>query len=286
MKKIILQSSVLSTFILLAVLSAPAQPQNIPTIVEAEDGVLGPDFTVEQEGGVTYITTTTDGAGGSPENANRVATLEVTFPAAQAYGLYVRIRVGPAAANDDSFFYGNGFGEQSPASGDDWIRANNLYSVGYAGGGQVVGGEGIVTSGVWKWVNLSEFLLDEPPVVFNVPSGALTQTFQIGAREDGLDIDKVAFARADYFYTVSNLDNGQAGSSTPGGGVSSPPIADTARSIGPAVVSLTGQVLNNRDAPAQHRRIAEGALQNLWVRSNPRPISDVNEIEALLAAAQ
>ena len=64
MKKIILQSSVLSTFILLAVLSAPAQPQNIPTIVEAEDGVLGPDFTVEQEGGVTYITTTTDGAGG------------------------------------------------------------------------------------------------------------------------------------------------------------------------------------------------------------------------------
>ena len=226
MKKIILQSSVLSTFILLAVLSAPAQPQNIPTIVEAEDGVLGPDFTVEQEGGVTYITTTTDGAGGSPENANRVATLEVTFPAAQAYGLYVRIRVGPAAANDDSFFYGNGFGEQSPASGDDWIRANNLYSVGYAGGGQVVGGEGIVTSGVWKWVNLSEFLLDEPPVVFNVPSGALTQTFQIGAREDGLDIDKVAFARADYFYTVSNLENGQAGSSTPGGGVSSPPIAD------------------------------------------------------------
>ncbi|MCA9285660.1 MAG: lipoyl synthase [Phycisphaerales bacterium] len=30
---------------------------------------------------------------------------------------------------------------------------------------------------------------------------------------------------------------------------------DTARSIGPAVVSLTGQVLNNRDAPAQHLRI-------------------------------
>ncbi len=36
----------------------------------------------------------------------------------------------------------------------------------------------------------------------------------------------------------------------------------------------------------QHRTIAEGAMENLWVRTNPRPISQASDIEALLAAAQ
>ncbi|MCB0584619.1 MAG: endo-1,4-beta-xylanase, partial [Phaeodactylibacter sp.] len=163
---------------------------------------------------------------GSPENENRIVTLEVTFPAAQAYSLYARVRVGPAGADDDSFFYGNGFGAKAPGDDADWIRANNLYSVGYAGGTQVVGGEGVATSGVWKWINLSAFMGDEAPVTFEVTPGALTQTFQVGAREDGLDIDKVAFARADYYYTVSNLDNGEPGSDNPGGSISMDPIAD------------------------------------------------------------
>ncbi|MEZ5658552.1 MAG: iron-containing alcohol dehydrogenase [Burkholderiaceae bacterium] len=51
-------------------------------------------------------------------------------------------------------------------------------------------------------------------------------------------------------------------------------------------LQLPGTLSSQGVDPAQHRRIAEGALQNLWVRSNPRPIGDVQEIEALLAAAQ
>ena len=55
----------------------------------------------------------------------------------------------------------------------------------------------------------------------------LTQTFQIGAREDGIDIDKIAFGRQGIFYTVSNLNNGQAGSTVrPGEEPVGPPLAD------------------------------------------------------------
>ena len=224
MKQVILQNLALFTCIFWATPSLCAQ--NIPIVVEVENGALGADFAVEQDGEVSYITTTANSAGDSPGNANRVATLEVTFPAAQTYELYIRVKVGPSGGDDDSFFYGNGFGERPPASGNDWVRANNLYSAGYVAPGEAVGGEGAAGSNVWKWINLSEFTRDEPPLTFEVAAGALTQTFQIGSREDGLDIDKIAFARADYYYTVSNLDNGEPGSNTPGGALSTDPIAE------------------------------------------------------------
>lgn len=38
--------------------------------------------------------------------------------------------------------------------------------------------------------------------------------------------------------------------------------------------------------PGVHAKVAAGALQNMWVRSNPRPIENTGQIEALLAAAQ
>jgi len=38
--------------------------------------------------------------------------------------------------------------------------------------------------------------------------------------------------------------------------------------------------------PADHPKIAAGAMENMWVRTNPRPISDPAQIEALLAQAQ
>ena len=37
---------------------------------------------------------------------------------------------------------------------------------------------------------------------------------------------------------------------------------------------------------SQHQKIAAGAMENLWVRTNPRPITDAAQIEALLARAQ
>ncbi len=222
MKKYLLLT--LSCFICALV---PAQAQNIPVILEVEDGNVGADFASDNDGEVTYLTISTNGTAGTPENEDRVITFEVTFPAAQQYDLYLRCRVGPNGADDDSFFYGSDFGTLSLSSDNAWVRANNLNMLGYTGSGQIVDGGGIAGTGTWKWINLSEYTGDEPPVIFEVASGALTQTFQIGAREDGLDFDKIAFARADYFYTVSNLDNGEAGSPENGGaGYPGPPLAD------------------------------------------------------------
>lgn len=188
-----------------------AKAQNAPIILEAEEGVVGSDFSMAEENGVQYIAINTNGTAGNPESESRMVRLEVTFPAAQTYDLYIRCRVGSAAANDDSFFYGNGFGVKSPTSDDDWVRVNNIHSVGYTGANEFVDGAGGAGTLIWKWINLSEFMGDEPPITFEASDGNLSQTFQLGAREDGLFIDKIAFARADYFFTVSTLENEEEG---------------------------------------------------------------------------
>ncbi|MCB0277787.1 MAG: endo-1,4-beta-xylanase, partial [Calditrichaeota bacterium] len=55
---------------------------------------------------------------------------------------------------------------------------------------------------------------------------SLTRTFRIGGRETGLEIDRLAFGRADLYFTVGNLDNGEPGSEDPpGGGTEQDPLA-------------------------------------------------------------
>lgn len=204
-----------------------ANGQNEPIILEAEDANVGADFSIEEANGFKYLSITTNSTGNAPESEDRVVTFEVNFPAAQTYDLFIRCRVGTAAANDDSFFYGNGFGIKPVEANEDWIRVNNIFSIGYAGNNEFVDGGGIAGTSTWKWINLSEFTGDEAPITFEVMEDGLVQTFQLGAREDGLSIDKIAFARADYFYTVSNLDNGEPGSeSNTGGGSTALPIAE------------------------------------------------------------
>ncbi|RZK52942.1 MAG: endo-1,4-beta-xylanase, partial [Hymenobacter sp.] len=157
------------------------------------------------------------GVGGSaPATAARVLTYSVTFPAAGTYDLYARIRVGANGPNDDSFFYANGFGSKSPTTGTDWTQANNLYNIGYTASADIVAGAGSAATGVWKWLNISQYSFGSAALVtFTVPAGALTQTFQLGAREDGLDFDKFVFGRHGYYFSVANLDAGQQGSATP-----------------------------------------------------------------------
>ncbi|EDY84439.1 Glycosyl hydrolase family 10 protein [Verrucomicrobiia bacterium DG1235] len=186
-------------------------------IVEAEDAVTGAEMSSASEGGVEFLTATSDGAGNSPGSEARTARFSVTFPEAGIYQLYVRLYVGPESGSDDSFFYGNGFGEKDPADDADWILVNQLGSgIGSTSPEDYVPGEGAAGSQVWKWVMLSGFNGGEDPINFSVPSGQLTQTFDIGAREDGLRIDKFAFGWDGFFYTVDNLDKGEAGAeSTP-----------------------------------------------------------------------
>ncbi|MBF9142656.1 endo-1,4-beta-xylanase [Hymenobacter properus] len=206
--------------------------QNAPVPFQAESGtsaggaIAGAaqgDWAFRTTGtpAVTYATSLTDvtsitGGGSFPGNANRVLSYTVTFPGAGTYDLYARIRVGANGANDDSFFYGNSFGAKGVTTASDWVNCNNLFNIGYTGATQVVDGGGAAGTGVWKWINLSKYTFGGAALVnFTVPAGALIQTFQIGAREDGLDFDKFVFGETGRYFTVANLDAGAQGSSTP-----------------------------------------------------------------------
>jgi len=170
------------------------------TVVEAESGMLGGEFGVNTLGGVTNITVSPTGVGYSPGSAARVATYSITFPEADAYQLYARLYVGPDAWDDDSFFYARTFGVKSPITDSDWNMINGLASAGFTAPQEEVttgGGAGIE---VWKWVKWGTF--------FTVSESGLTQTFQVGGREDGLYLDKFVFGPADTTLTVENLDNG------------------------------------------------------------------------------
>ena len=206
--------------------------QDEPLIIEAESGSLGADFIILEEGDIQYVSPQTDFLDvGFPGSSEKVITYELSFPAAGTYDLYARLRVGPASAEDDSFFIGSGFGDKSVTNADEWITVNQLHTAGFVAAGDVVRGgagqDGIAPSEVWKWINVSEFSQAEANLTFTVEEENLTQVFQIGSREDGLDIDKIAFAPSELFYTVSNLDNGEAGSSDfPDPDAGGPPIAE------------------------------------------------------------
>lgn len=184
-----------------------------PVIVEAESGELGSEFDTLTTGDITYITPKTTWGTGNPATPSRINTYQVTFPDSGTYDLFVKLRVGSDSFNDDSFFYGNGFGIKDSVSDDDWIMVNGMASAGFNDSSDVVSAAGALGTGVWKWVNLSKNGFQQGEnTAFYVHVDSLTQVLQIGGREDGLDIDKFAFGRADLNYTVSNLEKREAGS--------------------------------------------------------------------------
>lgn len=206
-----MRKSIFHAIVLLFFFIANLAGQNEAIVLEAEDALLGADYEIIEEADLTYVLLLSNSAMNNPESGNRVITFEVDFPAAQKYDLYIRLRVGNGTIEDDSFFYGNGFGEKDPTDNDAWIRVNNIVNTGYTADTSIVDGAGAASSGIWKWINVSEYMGDEAPVIFDVPTNQLSQVFQIGGREDGLDIDKIAFGRSDLIFTVSNLDNGEEG---------------------------------------------------------------------------
>ena len=221
--------------------------QTIATTVQAESGTAGADWTTGTISGATYITTTSTAGGTSPGTAARMVTYAVTFPAAGVYDLYARIRVGSGGFNDDSFYYGNGFGTKSPTTDADWTTVNGLSASSYTSAADYVLGAGAAGNTTWKWINLSKFSLSntgsEAPITFTVPAGSLTQTFQIGAREDGLQFDKFAFGPTSLYYTVGMLDNSLSGTTTPPPQPYTPP--------GPAIATGKPKFLGGIWSPAQ-----------------------------------
>lgn len=219
-----------------------------PLIVEAESGRIGAEYAVVTEGATTFARINpSDPTVAAPGNAERVLSYEVQFPAPGEYELYLRYRVGPGGGSDDSFFYGNGFGAKDPTSEADWVTANNLASVGYSEAAQLVGnGIGLPLSPGFRWVNLSEFDGGEAPLRFSVAEGELSQTLQLGAREDGLDLDKLALVLADMSQTVAELDAGLPGNILP---PPPPPRACTPR--GPALAEHQRKFLGGAYSAAQ-----------------------------------
>ena len=189
------------TTVLASSMAARAQSPISQVKFEAESGMIGSDFAVSNSTSPAYITITTDFAGNYPSNAARVATYTVTFPTAGTYQLYAHVRVGSGGFNDDSLFYGNGFGTEDPTNPADWILVNGLGGVGFSNPTNIVTGGGTLGSGVWKWINLSLFA---PGPSFTVDDANLVQTFQIGARESGLDMDAFVFGLSGVTFTVSN----------------------------------------------------------------------------------
>ena len=171
-------------------------------VVEAESGTLGGEFTVNTLDGAANITISTMPTANNPGSAARVASYAVQFPAADTYQLYARVRVGPGNYTDDSFFYGNGFGAKSPTTDSKWVAVvNGVNTTGFAAATDVVTvGGGTAATQVWKWMKFS--------TLFTVPSGSLTQTFQVGGREDGFSMDKFVFGPSSLNLTVAELDSG------------------------------------------------------------------------------
>ncbi len=187
-----------------------------PVVVEAEDGKLGSKLVIMQDGDIKYITTTENTTAQVPSDTVRVATYQITFKDSGNYNLFVRLRVGPNAFNDDSFFYGNGFGQKDVTAAGDWVFVNGLAAAGFSEPTEVVDGPGGLGSNVWKWVNVSKNTYSGATGhTFFVSLDSLTKTFQIATREDGLDIDKIAFGKANLFFTVENLDSIQPGTAKP-----------------------------------------------------------------------
>jgi hypothetical protein len=228
---------------------------------EAESGTLGADFAISNRSSPAFITITSNSSANNPVSVARMATYTITFPRPGTYQLYARLLVGPGGVNDDSFFYANGFGIKSPTTSSDWILVNNLANVGFTSGTDTVTGGGSAGTQAWKWINLSQFALGP---TFNVTAGNLTQTFQIGAREDGLAMDKFVFGTAGYTFTVADLDSGGPGT---------PPVSP-ALALPPDLV--TGNLLQFNDNDnwtwyCDERSVVDAARGNLIVGSDASP---------------
>lgn len=187
-------------------------------IVEAEFGGVGNNFRFGDDGDISYVAITTNYIGTTnPEEENSLITFDVTFEDSGTYNLFARLWVGAAGYDDDSFFYSRGFGEMDVTSTTDWVFVNGLAGAGFSSPSEVVDGPGTLGSQIWKWVNVTKnfYQGNSPEKAFYVDVDNLLQTFQIAGREDGLRIDKLAFGKANLYFTVEALENGFPGSPTP-----------------------------------------------------------------------
>ncbi|MCD0489165.1 hypothetical protein LPB86_13070 [Pedobacter sp. MC2016-14] len=198
---------VASCMIAASALSLKAQEKSI--IVEAESGKAGSQWETKSELGMDFITVKSDGLSPDhPDNEDRVVTYKVTFPKPGIYNLYARIRVGASGPKDDSFYTSESFGEISYENQSSWTTFNGLFNKGYksSDAAAVVDEAGAAGTKEWKWIKLTGFSSMEKGLPYKVKENALTQIFKLGAREDGIDIDKFVFSPSKQDMTVQALN--------------------------------------------------------------------------------
>ena len=192
-----------------------------PIILEAESGIKGSEWITETDNndGNTYITISTDynestGNDSIPGN-NRTAIYELSFPDTGAYDIFARIWVGADSTENDSWFLPKNFGQFSSNTAAYWTIVDDLANAGFDIPGSIVRSKGYVGSQKWKWVVLNRNTSDfYQPIVLDNPD-SLNKIFQIGAREIGLKIDKIAFGLSSHYYTVDNLNKSEVGTLDP-----------------------------------------------------------------------
>jgi hypothetical protein len=158
---------------------------------QAENGTLGSEFNPAQTdvdaSGSQYITTETDNPEDRPGSDPFTVSYSVDVPAG-TYDVYVRARVDASgsAGGNDSFFYANAFGNADPAVEGDWQLINSINS------------DYGVPVGTFGW---------STALAATVTSAGGVVTWEIGAREDGFDIDAFAFVTTGQSVTATDLDN-------------------------------------------------------------------------------
>jgi len=197
--------------VLLASVPVATYAQTQAVYLEAEDpaAVLGSAMLVGTDGTTGYVETSIDNtAAPSADNAaEKVNTYTITFPEAGSYELFARYYIGPGGANDDSWYYGQGFGNNT-----GWTLVNSG-NIGFNQPGQTVYPGGTVGANQWRWAKLTG-AAGALPAVWTVEPGQLTVTFNWATRENGMRMDKFAFGRLGSWYTVNDLDTGGAATGT------------------------------------------------------------------------
>ena len=183
---------------------------------EAEDGssfsgtvsaALGADFDPAQNDtgalGGAYLTSETDSlSSNTPGSDARTVNYSIHFTEAGTYDLYARLLIVDGNA-DDSLFYAREFGDADPAHDG---------GTGYIGWCTVNGIADDYASGRYHWINLSKYHSPsgESPSSFTV-SSAGTRNWELGAREDGLWIDALAFGTSGETFTDAQLNTAVTG---------------------------------------------------------------------------
>lgn len=181
----------------------------MPVVIEAESAQLGSQLTTGQDGDLVYVTQLSNNPKtASPGDSLHLYTFTVQFPDTGYYHLYVKMRVGSGAWNDDSFFAARSFGSVPLNDDARWSMINGLAGAGFATYNSMVYEVGDAGTEVWKWVLVSRnfFPSTTDPAPFFVNDATKPYVFHMAHREDGLWFDKIAFGKAPYYYTVKALE--------------------------------------------------------------------------------